>query len=237
VAVVGAGGKTSLIAALAREGRAAGLSVLVTTTTAMYDPRQRGDLSFDSFLEEAPQGPLPPASVSFLATRFLPPRKVGGPPPEALAGLAAWADLLLVEADGSRGLPLKAPAAHEPVLPPAVDVVIACVGLEALGRPARADLVHRLSDFLALTGRREGEPIDEDSLVELACREGGLFKGCGVTVRRLLCLGQADLLEGSRAEALARSLGRRAGLEGVILRGRGRLPLYFPGLGGGGCHA
>jgi molybdenum cofactor cytidylyltransferase len=60
--------------------------------------------------------------------------KALGIPPE-LAG--QWltrldVDFVLVEADGSRMRPIKAPAAHEPVIPPAATLVVPVVGIDAL---------------------------------------------------------------------------------------------------------
>ena len=43
------------------------------------------------------------------------------------------ADIVLIEADGSRRMPCKASAAHEPVLLPQCDIVLAVAGVSALG--------------------------------------------------------------------------------------------------------
>ena len=40
-------------------------------------------------------------------------------------------DLVLIEADGSKRLPCKVPADHEPVLLPESDIVVAVLGLSA----------------------------------------------------------------------------------------------------------
>lgn len=50
---------------------------------------------------------------------------------------------LLIEADGSRRHPVKAPAEHEPPIPDFVDTVVVTVGLSALGQPCTTDWVHR----------------------------------------------------------------------------------------------
>ncbi|MCZ7671710.1 MAG: selenium cofactor biosynthesis protein YqeC [Chloroflexi bacterium] len=51
-------------------------------------------------------------------------------------------DFVLVEADGSRMRPIKAPAEHEPVIPPDATVVAPVVGLDALERPL-SEIAHR----------------------------------------------------------------------------------------------
>ena len=68
-----------------------------------------------------------------------------------MAALAALADYVLVEADGSRRLPLKAHGPREPVLPPERRQTICVVGASGFGRPA-AEAVHRPEHFCALTG-------------------------------------------------------------------------------------
>ena len=71
-----------------------------------------------------------------------------GLPYETLADLA---DFVLVEADGSRQRPLKAHALHEPVIPPCTRQVICVVGLSGLHRPV-SEVVHRPELFCPLVG-------------------------------------------------------------------------------------
>ena len=64
---------------------------------------------------------------------------------------ADLADFVLVEADGSRRRPLKAHALHEPVIPPCTRQVICVVGLSGLHRPV-SEVVHRPELFCPLVG-------------------------------------------------------------------------------------
>eukprot|EP01051_Picozoa_sp_SAG22_P016883 SAG22_NODE_2484_length_2524_cov_14.986804_1_plen_209_part_00 len=166
VAFVGGGGKTSLIFSLSRQLKAAGLRVLCTTTTKMMAPRVPADCA--AFLVEQVELRAAEAAV---AAAFAEPaggpvmlaggfdvtmpgnrRVVGIPPDWAGALLAAGCcDCVLVEADGSRKLPFKAPQAPtEPVLPtglsPAAEaalVVVAVAGMDAIGVPIAEDFVCR----------------------------------------------------------------------------------------------
>ena len=72
--------------------------------------------------------------------------------------LAALADYMLVEADGSRQMPLKAHAAHEPVIPACAEQVICVAGASGFDRPIRA-CVHRPERFCALTGAAETDTV------------------------------------------------------------------------------
>ena len=58
------------------------------------------------------------------------------PQPQLLRRMAQ-ADAVFIEADGAKRHPCKLPAAHEPVLLPQSDTVLAVAGLSALGKPLR----------------------------------------------------------------------------------------------------
>ena len=64
-------------------------------------------------------------------------RKVYGLHPDTIAELvdSVNSDVLLIEADGARRLPLKAPYDHEPVIPPDASLVVPVVGMDVLGQP------------------------------------------------------------------------------------------------------
>src|SRR5690349_18391383 len=82
---------------------------------------------------------------------------------------------LLIEADGSRGKPLKAWAEHEPPIPAFVDSVVHVVGLTGLGKPLNEQNVHRAEIFSKLSGLKFGETLTADSLVRvLTHAESGL---------------------------------------------------------------
>jgi probable selenium-dependent hydroxylase accessory protein YqeC len=101
----------------------------------------------------------------------------------------AWA-VVLVEADGSRRLPVKAPAEYEPVVPEGTDLVVGAVGLDALGWPMDERTVHRPDRFAAVTGCAPGAPIGWDHVVALARHPEGLFKGA--RGRRVVLLNKVD---------------------------------------------
>ena len=61
------------------------------------------------------------------------PAKVMSPPQDVMEHLYKTADVILVEADGSRRMPLKWPAPWEPVVPDNTDITVCVAGLSALG--------------------------------------------------------------------------------------------------------
>lgn len=85
--------------------------------------------------------------------------------------LASVADYVLVEADGSRQLPLKAHAAHEPVVPPCSRQVICVVGMSGLHRPVR-EAVHRPELFCPLAGCNPEDEVTAELVARGLLREG-----------------------------------------------------------------
>ena len=139
-AIVGSGGKTSLLCRLASEltGR-----VLVCTTTHIFPL-----FPFATRAEEW-EGVLcigtPTDSGKVTA------------PAQSFEELETMADYILVEADGSKRLPLKAHNAYEPVIPPNCQKIITVVGASGLNRPI-VETVHRPESFMALTGSDVATP-------------------------------------------------------------------------------
>lgn len=183
VALVGAGGKTTLLFRLGGELAAGGGRVLLTCTTHLADPRDRPRPGLRILLRPdlegpAPAEPLPAPSpgLTLLVARATEPGKVKGIHPAWVAPLQAAWDWVLVEADGSKRLPVKAPEAHEPVIPPGAGLVVGVIGLDCLGRPLDARTVHRPGRFAAVTGCEPGQAIAWAHLEALVAHPEGLFK-------------------------------------------------------------
>jgi len=125
-----------------------------------------------------------------------------------LRDLCGYHDIpLLIEADGSRQKPLKAPASHEPAIPSFVEQVVYLAGLSGVGKPLTKEFVHRPELFSRLSGLEIGNSISPESLaLVLSHPEGGL-KNIPPKSKRTLFLSQAEtpLLQ-STGGKLAQSL-------------------------------
>ena len=159
VAFVGGGGKSSALFRLASEIVAVGQRVVVTTTT---------HISYAQLLREpvhvfAPGADLPLDAIAqaldkhgrCLVVAEAAPDKVRGIAPALVDQLVAHAQTLqigaiVIEADGSRYLPIKAPADHEPALPAATTLLVPVMGLDALGAPLDEAHVHRVAQVRSL---------------------------------------------------------------------------------------
>ena len=130
VSLVGGGGKTTLLYAMAAHCAQKGWRVLVMTTTHILCPED------GTFVQNRAQAETLWASGKYAVLGTpTPENKLTLPEPELLAALLPQADAVFIEADGARHHPCKAPAAHEPVLLPQSDIVLALAGLSALGHP------------------------------------------------------------------------------------------------------
>jgi probable selenium-dependent hydroxylase accessory protein YqeC len=245
VAIVGGGGKTASLFALGASAAERGGRVLLATTTHICDPRlERGrrfdrvvvdslfasppaPLELEARLASAP-APFPGApSVSVLGARLQEysngeVSRLCGVDPAWPRRLAPSFDLVAVEADGSRCLPIKAPASHEPALPEGADTVLGLIGLECLGRPMDGATVHRPELFAEATGCALGEVIGPEHLLALARSGLGLFKNCARGTRRVLVLNKADLVGSGEAAAAFDFLASRGAADLVLLAAIGK---------------
>lgn len=148
-AIVGGGGKTTLMHTLAEELCACG-RVILTTTTHIFPSSVYPVLTAAS--TEEVQRALSACPVVCLGT----PDANGKLTAPALpfSVLSALADYVLVEADGSKGLPLKAHASYEPVIPSEAEQVILVLGADGFGKPIR-EVCHRSSLYASLAEERE----------------------------------------------------------------------------------
>lgn len=169
ISFVGGGGKTSLIYELGKELSGAGKKVIVTTTTHMFMPEnnvvltgEKEDiielLSSENMITvgrmdivkkvKANSDELKVENTSDNMERDK--KKITGLPEGIAETLIDLADYVLVEADGSKRLPLKIPAEHEPVILKGSNMVVGVCGIDAIGKTIE-ETCHRpnlVSQFL-----------------------------------------------------------------------------------------
>ena len=216
VAFTGAGGKSTLMFRLAAELAARGNRVVVTTTTKMgADQAPDGATVCAATAPEVDAALRRANLVMAVATRD--DHKVTGPGPVEAGSLltATSADHLLVEADGSRGLPLNAPAAHEPVVPPEATLVVVCAGLDAVGRPF-TEACHRPHLGAALAGRDVDARITVEDMAAVIGDPAGGLRGIPSAARVAVALTKANAGQ-PEAQRLRALLERRDRIDRVIV--------------------
>lgn len=147
-AVIGGGGKTTLLRTLGEELAVGGGRVLLCASAKMLP--FSGIPNLVDPVEETLAEALRTSRLVCAGTAVPGTGKLTAPS-IPMARLAELADFVLVEADGAAGRPLKAHASHEPVIPPEADRIICVMGASGFGRPVR-EVVHRPGRFGFLTG-------------------------------------------------------------------------------------
>jgi probable selenium-dependent hydroxylase accessory protein YqeC len=169
ITFIGSGGKSSLIELLAKKLTHNKRKTLVTTTTKMFPlPKIPGVTQAGIFNSES--------------------GKLESLPLPELERITGGYDLVLVEGDGAKKLPLKGWADYEPVVPEFTTATAGVIPVWPLGQKADETIIHRLPLFCALAGLKPGEIIGPAHLA--AVIEHGLFtKAKG---RKLLFFNQIE---------------------------------------------
>ncbi len=219
---VGAGGKSSGMRAVAGVLSRRGLRVRITTTTrigvAEFSPlpvalvRSESEI-LDSFAAETPVEVI---SAGVLGAN----EKHMGVEPSLLGRRALPDDLvLLVEGDGARRMPMKAPRPHEPVIPVASAAVFALMGAAAFGEPVDSRSCCNPEGVLAVLGRQNAV-FDAAALSLLAGSASGSRKGVLPGMAFHLVVNQGDLADKRQIAHGLLARVRESGISATLLSWR-----------------
>lgn len=200
IALAGGGGKTTLMFRLAAELTATGQRVVTTMTTKIFVSQMaQAPLALvlhgeGALLAQLPEALAEHGHVLIAGGTKVEQDKVEGVPPELLDRIAAQpaVDIVIVEADGSRRLPFKAPAQHEPVIPNSTTVLAPIVGLGIVGKPLAAGQVHRPEIVAALSGAALGDPVTPELIAAVLSHPEGGAKGLPPGARLVPFLNKAE---------------------------------------------
>lgn len=224
MALIGAGGKTTTMFRLAAERVALGERVITTTTTHIFPPtpEQTGALilatEHEALLKMAAEA-LTTCHHITVATGPAPEGKLRGVAPEWVADLRKLpgVSMVLVEADGAKGRMIKAPADHEPAIPPGADLILALASAEAIGQPLSDAIAHRLERVSAITDLRPSDTLTPQALAILATHKQGLLKGIPPGTPAVLVLTHVQPAQRQGAEETARLALTSRCLAGALL--------------------
>lgn len=230
IALVGAGGKTSVLLALAADlaqDLAAGELVVITTTTKIFPPPAG---ALEALVVEREPAAIWPALERLrgrarrvgVVAAHLPSGKLDGIAPDVADGLSGvpWIPWLIAEADGAAMRPLKAPRAGEPVFPASTSLVVALVGCEAVGRPLDEAVVFRSAIAARLTGAAPGSTVTPGTVAALLGHPEGILRGAPRGARVACLINKADdpeREEAARAIAGAILVAPPRALERVVI--------------------
>ena len=222
VAFIGAGGKTSALVSLGYELAEQGWRVLATTTTRIAEDQL--DLVPTALHYQTDADVI---SETLTEKRFvflygdIRQGKVHGPDPDWIPNLmdAVDSDILLIEADGARGLPLKAPYPHEPVIPPETSLVVPVASLSVLGEPLDEDHVYNPDAIIERYGFQKGSRIKSPWIAQVIRDEELGLQGVPSSARVIAFLNQTPAKGYARARArlIAKLALRSNKLHGVAI--------------------
>lgn len=209
LAVVGAGGKTTVVSKLGAVAVSLERPVVVTTTTKMgseqvapWNPYYGDDLTLGEthIVEQMKRGQMGSWFQSIAG------HKVVGLDPELLDTLhdrhPDWS--IVVEADGAKTKWLKAPKPHEPVIPTNTVTTIAVVNMQVLGKTLTEDYVHRIEEVQAIMEVPLGDRITPEGVVKLLGHDKGVFQ-YAQGKRIVFCTG-CDTVDSTEVDAFLQAL-------------------------------
>jgi molybdenum cofactor cytidylyltransferase len=194
IAFVGAGGKTTGLFMLAKE-----LMPSIVSTKTHLGEWQVSQCDVHIVVKTGEKLPNIPTGGVTLVTGEKGYDRFSGVDDGQLAELKKIADgrglSLLIEADGARQKPLKAPANHEPVIPEFINTVIVTAGLGGLNNPLDDKFVYRPELFSQISGLDIGKTVTVDSLGKVLTHRSGGLKNIPINARKVALLNQADTPE------------------------------------------
>jgi len=220
ISFVGGGGKTTSMFRLADELTAAGLRVVATTSTQIAEDQIR--------LAPAYVHPGELDSLGQCLDRHGQCLVVGLPDgkgrvfnisPEIILELKKRPDVdcVLIEADGSKSRPFKAPASHEPVVLNITTILVPIVGLNCVGRFLDDSTVHRPEIAASLADVPVGSPITPETIARVLSHPEGGAKNLPAGARLVPLLNKVDLCDIRTAGEIADSLLKHPNVDSVIV--------------------
>lgn len=174
VSIAGTGGKTSLLFKLGNELRKTS-SVLITTSTKIYMPSKR-DYDFMYTMEEYMNDKkMNHKGTTVISSEYIKEEnKLIGIKDEDLEKVMEDFDVVLIEADGSKMLPLKAWKDYEPPILKSTTKSIGVFPVDMIGEKISRDKIYNYEDFIKLA---DGMSIVDNEIVGKICSDkNGIFK-------------------------------------------------------------
>jgi probable selenium-dependent hydroxylase accessory protein YqeC len=202
ISLVGAGGKTTLMFRLAKELLLAGKRVVTTTTTKILEPSSEETRCLYVHSDEEKLKQLALQHIAqfghiTLARERLESRKLKGISPD-LVGLLCNSheiDMMIIEADGAAGRPVKAPREWEPVIPSHTTLVIGLLGVDGVGKELNEENLFQAERISQLTGIPLEGKMTCGGMALLMVHPQGIFKGAPHSSRRVAFINKVDVPE------------------------------------------
>ena len=194
ISFIGGGGKTSLALQIGNELAGKGFKVIVTTTTKIESvPGVPLVLVKDNFMfEQQLESTLKKSKLVMVADRPYKADKLMGLAKHALSMLLSYADLVLVESDGSRQRSLKTHKDREPVIPSKSTTVAIVCGADVVGKKLEDGNVHRAALFSEKWKIKPGSRLTAEIIASELLSPNGYLKNIPLRAQIVLFVNKAD---------------------------------------------
>lgn len=176
VALIGSGGKTTLIRTLARENRSTKRVLISNTINMDRIPEFEVDFIDYEFREDYALCDYSHPGVFVLSYEIEPDNTLRGLPLDVLEAQMDCFELNLIECDESRQRPIKAWRPDEPSLPESTDITLGILDIKALGLKISVETVHNLDVFCDLTSKKVGDIITREDIKKLILNPDMMFR-------------------------------------------------------------
>ncbi len=197
ISLVGGGGKTSCMFRLSEELKGLKKKILVTTTTRIEEPEANFydhlKLWRDNKTIRIHSDDFLPGTITVTACEKYEGKLIGLKLEQlnTILDMEIF-DVVLIEADGARRKPIKAPGMHEPIITERTRILIGVTGFDSFDKPTLPETVHRTELFTELTGKKNMDLIDPETLFLLISGLGGLFKSAPDNCRKIWLINKVD---------------------------------------------
>ena len=173
ITLVGAGGKTSTIFRLGSELSSLNKKTIITTTTHMG--LDDDFILVENFCDLKKVEDILNTKNLVKIGKKESDYKVKSLDCDLLKQAIKMANVVLIEGDGSKNLPLKAPKENEPVIIEETDLVIGLIGIDSLDKKIK-DICHRSKLVSKLLKKNVDQNIEIEDLVKIATSKDALKK-------------------------------------------------------------
>lgn len=208
IALLGGGGKTSMLNRLGADYAEVFPRVLLTSLTLSSRDHSSEALYLSEIGEEGLAPHFATRNPVCVMNRAVNDHKLEGVPEEAAEGLANQADLCVFECDGARNLPLKVHNDRDPMVPAFSTHVIILVGADAVDQTLNSGRIHRPERFAELWGIDPEIPLSVDLIAEVVTTKKGYLAKVPDKLTPVYFVNKADSYP-AQADRLADAILRR----------------------------
>ncbi len=189
LSIVGSGGKTTLMFSIAEEIKI-NFNVLVTTSTKIYKPtNEKYDYLYSDVNCFINSNFIKKNGITVISKSMdLQNNKLIGIDDEELENIKNFFDVIIIESDGSKNLPIKGWKKHEPPILNKTNKTIGIIPIQALNKKIDEKNIYGYKEFMNIVGNTEY--INNEAIKNLVLNKEGIFKNS--KGEKFLFINQAD---------------------------------------------